>query len=90
MTITEIKSKLNLTSLELNTAKDKDDNATEWMRHWDNDNRVAVSIHKELVAEIKADSNITSLGLQSETREGTKGSYTAYRIVKYKPAETTL
>jgi len=90
MNIAEIKSKLNIAALELNTAKDSNDKPTDWMRHWDNDNRIAVSIHKELVAEIKANSNISSLGLQSETREGEQGSYTAYRIVKYKPAETTL
>jgi hypothetical protein len=70
MNLAEIKSKLNISTLELNTAKD--------------------SNHKELVAEIKSDSNMNSLGLQSETREGEQGSYTAYRIVKYKPAETTL
>lgn len=90
MTLTEIKSKLGLSALELNTAEDKDGNQTDWMRAWDNDNRVAVSIHKELVDEIKADGNIASLGLQTETRKGSKGEYTAHRIVKYKPAETTL
>ena len=90
MNITEIKSAIAITSLQLNTAKDKDDNATEWMRHWDNEARIAVSIHKDLVAEIKADSNLSSLGLQKEQRDGAKGSYTAYRIVKYKPAEETL
>lgn len=90
MNLSQIKSKLNIPALELNTANDKDNKPTDWMRHWDNDNRVAVSIHKELVAEIKADSNISSLGLQSEEREGSKGKYTAYRIVKYAPAEETL
>jgi len=58
MNIAEIKSKLNIAALELNTAKDSNDKPTDWMRHWDNDNRIAVSIHKELVAEIKANSNI--------------------------------
>jgi hypothetical protein len=77
-------------ALELNTATDKNDNPTDWMRAWDNDSRTAVSIHKELVEEIKADANINSLGLQTETREGSKGKYTAYRVVKFSPAETTL
>jgi len=90
MTLKQIKNQLEIPALELNTAKDKEDKPTDWMRHWDNDNRVAVSIHKELVAEIKANSNISSLGLQSEDREGTKGPYKAYRIVKYTPAEETL
>tara|TARA_R110000796_G_scaffold238334_1_gene358663 strand:- start:588 stop:860 length:273 start_codon:yes stop_codon:yes gene_type:complete len=90
MNITELKSKLDIATLELNTANDKDGNPTDWFRHWDNDNRIAVSIHKELVDEIKADTNIATLGLQSETREGSKGSYKAYRIVKYKASEATL
>jgi hypothetical protein len=90
MTLTEIKTKLDIVSLQLNTAKDKDDKETAWMRHWDNENRVAVSIHKELVAELQGNSNLASLGLQSETRNGTQGDYTAYRIVKYNPAEVTL
>lgn len=90
MNLVQIKEKLNIPALELNTAKDKNDQDTPWMRHWDNDNRVAVSIHKELVAELKADANISSLGLQSEEREGSKGKYMAYRIVKFTPAEETL
>lgn len=90
MTLAQIKEKLGLQELALNTATDKDENPTDWMRAWDNDNRVAVSIHKELVEEIKADKNISSLGLQTEKRTGSKGDYTAHRIVKYKPAETTL
>ncbi len=90
MTLNDIKGKIGIPKFELNTAKDADGNATDWMRHWDNDNRVAVSIHKELVSELKADGNISSLGLQTETRSGEQGDYTAYRVVKYAPAETTL
>lgn len=90
MTIQEIKTQLSIPSLQLNTAKDINDQPTQWMRHWDNENRVAVSIHKELLAEIKADKTISSLGLQKEERTGEKGSYMAYRIVKYAPAEETL
>ena len=90
MTLDQIKEKLDITSLELNTAKDADQNDTEWMRHWDNTNRVSVSIHKELVAEIKANKNIASLGLQTEEREAEQGKYTAHRIVKYTPSEVSL
>lgn len=90
MTLTEIKNKLDISTLQLNTANDKDNKPTLWMRHWDNENRVAVSIHKELVAELKANSTLASLGLQSEKRTGEKGDYMAYRIVKFNPAEETL
>jgi len=90
MTLAQIKEKVGMSSLELNTATDKDNNPTPWMRAWDNDTRTAVSIHKELVEELKADANISSLGLQTEKRTGDKGEYTAYRIVKFAPTETTL
>lgn len=90
MNLSEIKSKLQIETLSLNTAMDKDNNPTEWMRHWDNENRVAVSMHKELVSELKADPEINSLGLQSETRQGSQGPYTAFRVVKFTPAEVTL
>ena len=90
MTLNEIKEKIGISKFELNTATDADNNPTEWMRHWDNENRVAVSIHKELVGELQADANISSLGLQTEARTGEQGDYTAYRVVKYAPAETTL
>lgn len=90
MNITELKSQIGITSLELNTAKDAEGNPTEWLRHWSNDTRTAVSIHKDLVSELQADSNISSLGLQTETRTGSNGDYTAHRIVRYTPAEFTL
>ena len=90
MTLAEIKSKLNIPTLELNTAKDAAGDPTEWMRHWNNDTREAVSIHKDLVADIKANPGLSSLGLQTETRTGEKGDYTAYRVVKFKTAEVTI
>lgn len=89
MDITEVKAKLGYSSLQLNTAMDKDNKPTDWMRHWDNDARVAVSIHKDTVAAVKSDATL-NLGLQTEQRTGDKGAYTAYRIVKYSEAETTL
>ena len=98
MNIAQIKSTLGFPELALNTATDIDGNPTvdadgkvgQWLRHWDNDSRTAVSIHKDLFMEIQADNTISSLGLQTETREGEKGNYTAKRIVKFTPAEFTL
>jgi hypothetical protein len=90
MNLSEIKEKVGVSTLELNTSTDADNNPTDWMRHWDNDNRVAVSIHKDLVSELKADREITTLGLQTETRSGSKGAYVAHRIVKYAASEAVL
>lgn len=89
MNLQQIKDALGIPALSLNTAKDKNDQPTDWMRHWDNDNRVAVSIHKDTVKAIQEKQEVT-LGLQTETRTGSKGEYTAKRIVAYTPAEVTL
>lgn len=89
MNIIEIKQELGIAQLNLNTAVDNAGKATDWMRHWDNDSRVAVSIHKDTVTAIKADASC-NLGIQTETRTGSKGDYTAHRIVKYSPAEEVL
>ncbi len=82
MTLDQIKSQLNISTLELSFSTDKDNKPTSWLRHWDNDRRIAISIHLETArhAEIHTTS---SLALQTETKTGSKGSYTAYRIVKH-------
>lgn len=91
MNLTQIKNDLGIPSLQLHTAQDAEGNNTEWFRHWDNENRVAVSIHKDLVAELKEKKNkITSLAMQTSTLTGEQGDYTAKRIVKYNEAEEVL
>ena len=89
MNIEEIKMSLGYSTLQLNTATDKEGVKTEWMRHWDNDSRVAVSIHKDTVSAIQSN-NPATLGIQSEIRTGAKGDYTAKRIVMFDPAEVEL
>lgn len=92
-TLVEIKEKLGISQFELVTALDKEGKKTEWFRHWDNDRRIAVSIHKELATELSKDKfmKIDSLSLQFEQRTGELGPYDAYRIIKYNAAtEMTL
>lgn len=90
MNIEQIKAELAIPSLQLNPSVNKEGQPDGWYRHWENKTRTAVSLHKDLLAEIQADKTIDSLGLQDEEREGAKGKYTAYRIVKYTPAEVVL
>ena len=96
--ITEIKTKLGIATLNLNYATDKatgqraveaDGKPTGWLRHWDNDNRVAVSIHEDTVAKIKA-GQAETLGLQTETKSGSQGEYTAHRIVLFSAPDMSL
>lgn len=90
MTLAEIKNKVGVTNLELNTATDADDKPTDWMRHWNNDERVAISIHKELVEKIKVNPAVSNLAIQTEIKVAAKGNYTSYRIVQYTEAELVL
>lgn len=89
MDINEIKTTLGYSALNLNTAEDADGKKTEWMRHWDNDNRIAVSIHKDTISAVQA-GTATTLDIQTETRTGAQGEYTAKRIVMYTPAELVI
>lgn len=89
-TIAEIKTQLGYAVLNLNTTNDKDNQPTEWMRHWDNANRVAVSLHKDTLAKIKANPSMPNLAIQEETKSAAQGDYKAIRIVAVAEAETTL
>lgn len=89
-TIADIKNTLGYSVLNLNTALDKDNQPTEWLRHWDNDNRVAVSLHKDTFAKIKANPSMPNLATQMEERDGSQGKYKAIRIVAVTEAEATL
>lgn len=101
--LTEIKKELGLEVLSLNTPTNEDGTVlidtktnapTRWMRHWDNNRRIAVSIHKDTVAIIQAGGvGATNLVLQpGEERiaETSQTTYMAYRIVSVTPSEVTL
>lgn len=65
MTLTQIKSQLGIVSLDLVRGKDKDNKPTDWLRYWDNTNRVAVVVHQDVVAAIKSNPGLTTLALKS-------------------------
>ena len=91
MNLAAIKVQLGISVFNLNTANDSNDKPTNWMRHRDNDNRVAISIHKDTVTAIKDKPDSEALALQHEVRTGAKGDYQAYRIVMYnEEPEATL
>lgn len=82
-TITQVKEKIGIQVLELEKSVDEQGVYSGWLRHWDNDKRVSVSIHEDLAKELKANPNIKSLGTQYDLRETDKGTYHSYRIIKY-------
>ena len=88
--LAEVKRELGVETLSLHTVTTQSGEDTMWMKHWDNSNRIAVLIHKDTLAKIKADSGLTSLGINTQMKQGAMGEYIAKTIVLYKEAEETL
>ena len=90
MNIQEIKTKLGVTTLPLNQVVTETGERTSWFKHWNNDSRIAVLVHADTLALIKADPAMSSLGLNTQTKQGSQGEYQAITICNYKPADVTL
>ena len=88
--LAEIKGKLGVQSLPLNRGVTEAGEETAWFKHWDNDNRVAILIHEDTLAQIKANSSIDNLGINTQTKLGAQGEYTAKYICNGEPADETL
>ena len=93
MTITEIKDAIGISHLLLTRQLDKDTQApTEWLSHWDDVQRVRVSIPDSVMAKIKADKNRVDLLVKSKTKEATaeRAAYTIHTIFVPITVEETL
>ena len=90
MNISEIKAKLCVETLPLNQVVTETGERTSWFKHWDNEARIAVLVHADTLALIKADPTMSSLGLNTQTKQGSQGEYKAITICNYKPADVTL
>ena len=81
-TLAEVKKKLfgdENYSLTLNYSEDENGNQdTTWLRHWNNDKRIAVSIPADVMPHIKGSNNII---IQTEQRSTDKGTYIAHRLL---------
>ena len=90
MNIQEIKTKLGVETLPLNQVVTETGEKTSWFKHWNNDSRIAVLVHADTLALIKADPAMATLGLKTQTKQGGQGEYQAITICNYKPADETL
>lgn len=88
--LSEIKRELGVEVINLNTVVTESGEKTPWLKHWDNSNRVAILVHKDTLALITADNSLSTLGLNTQTKQGAQGEYIAKTIVIYTPAEITL
>jgi hypothetical protein len=100
-TLAKLKAELGYEALNLNIVHTeevldskgkviKKSEKTEWLRQWDNTNRVSVVIHEEALAKIQANPAISSLGIKETKKTGDKGEYTVKTIVVYNEADVIL
>ena len=91
-TLAELKSQLGINTLELTFLKDengerqidpKTQQPTLWAKHWDNTNRQALLVHKDTFDKIKADPEMSGLGLKSSDKTGEKGAYKMHILITY-------
>lgn len=68
MNINDIKTQIGLSHLLLVRQMDQVNPTvkTEWLSHWDNDKRVRVTMHQDVLARIQADPTKPGLGLKKE------------------------
>ena len=90
MNIQEIKTKLGVQTLPLRIVTTQTGEPTSWFKKWDNDTRIAILIHADTLALIKADPAMATLGLNTQTKQGSQGEYKAITICNYKAADVTL
>lgn len=90
MRLDQIKEQLGYEALNLNTVATATGEKTSWMKHWDNNKRIAVLIHKDTLTKLKSNMKCSTLGIKTATKQGSKGEYTAHTIVMYNEAEETL
>ena len=81
--IAQIKAGLGIPTLNLQRSL-KDGAPTEWLRHWENDSRIAISIHQDTLAYAKEHPTAECYIAQREERfsEASNQPYTSFRIVK--------
>lgn len=90
MTLSEIKQQLGYSQFNLNTVETATGEKTQWSKHWDNTNRIAVLIHKDTLAKLRLNMDCSSLGIKTAIKQGSLGEYKAHTIVMYSEAEEIL
>ena len=90
MNLVEIKSALGVQSINLNQVVTAESVVTSWYKDWNNDSRIAILVHEDTLKSIKENASVSTLGINTQIRQGAKGEYTAKTIVLYKEADEVL
>lgn len=82
------KSGVTISSLMMVRQMDQQDNTkqTEWLSHWDNDNRIRVTMHQEVFNKIKENPEMTGLAVKYEEVPETTERKAYKRFVVITPA----
>jgi len=88
--LSEVKRELGYDVLNLNTVVTESGEKTAWMKQWNNNSREAILVHKDTLALIKANPSLSTLGINTQIKQGAQGEYTAKTICIYSEAEETL
>ena len=65
MKIVDIKKELGLAVLSLNYTMDQHSGVrSNWLRHWDNEQRFSVNIHEDTLAKAKANKDLVYFWLE--------------------------
>lgn len=81
-----IKERFKVSSLPLNTAKDRNGLPTDFFRYWNNDDRYSIIIKKNLAEKIKINENL-QLEVEKSIKKGELGFYTSFIITEYSQSE---
>lgn len=75
---------ITITKLDLSTQLDEQKQPTEWVAYWDNDKRVRITMHQEVMEQIKADPKMEGLAFKKEVMvpaDANKASYIQYVVI---------
>lgn len=95
MTLDQVKTKLNTQALDLVRCKDENNKPTEWLRHWDNKERLAVVVHQDVLKIIKDTPKTNKLALKYEQKATKDGdlagvAYDSYILIHADSIEDSL
>lgn len=93
MNIEQIKTKLGIASLDLARGNKPDGSPNQWLRYWDNDRRVSLVAHEDVINNIKKDkAGCNNLAVKTTQEVAVESSlpYTQHMLVQATSIEVTL
>lgn len=65
---------------------------TKWLSHWDNENRVRISAHEDIVNKLKAEPTAAILAFKKEEvpADGDRKAYTRFVLITPQSVEATF